>query len=544
MKLKNKKNMEKQKKNIQNTEGKRLHDSLTRAGALLTKEFSFKGLSSTLVDQALDITEGSLAAFYLYDNSENAVSDLHLYYKRGYRSAPKQIKGNCPLILFLNDCEEAVVLNNIPKGELQDFTDIFISPEMKSGVAVPVSTPKARIGVLILNSLSTNFFNRNRFNFITSFTSLAGGMLHNSRLFDELKEYLQSIEQLKMYQESIFSSMTNMLITTDPKGGIEYMNEQARSVLSLSDEDKGRSIYKVMENRLDKAVLRSLRYAEQKHIEIPGIEGIYDGPDKQKDFQLNLAPLLGKRGKPLGQVLLFTDQSREKELKQKMKVATEERRVIKDMFSRYLSQDLVSSLMKNPEQVRPGGDKKKATIFFADIRGYTSFSEGRDPEEIIEVLNKYFSEAVEIIIKYGGFIDKFIGDCIMAAWGVPLVSEEQDAINAVKCAIDIQSIVGTRMRDFFKEHATDLRVGIGMHTGELVAGNLGSEQRMDYSVIGDTVNVASRLEGIAGPNEIIITQDTRNYLGDDFIVEERDAVHVKGKKAEIPIYSVIKGASK
>jgi class 3 adenylate cyclase len=209
------------------------------------------------------------------------------------------------------------------------------------------------------------------------------------------------------------------------------------------------------------------------------------------------------------------------------------------MFARYLSNELVQDLMQRPEQVKPGGDTKLATIFFADIRGYTSFTEGRDPAYIVKVLNEYFNEAVEIVVKHRGYIDKFIGDCIMAAWGVPIEHADEDANSAVSAAVEIQELVASTNRAFFKGEASRLRIGIGMHTGPLVAGNLGSVRRMDYTVIGDTVNVASRLEGVAGPDEVIITEDTRKLLQEEFNLEKRKAVSVKGKSKPIAIYNVI-----
>jgi len=223
-----------------------------------------------------------------------------------------------------------------------------------------------------------------------------------------------------------------------------------------------------------------------------------------------------------------------------MEQVVEERRIIKDMFARYLSTEIVSRLVDSPGLVKPGGDKKVATIFFADIRGYTSFSEGREPEYIIEVLNEYFSEAVEVVIRHKGYIDKFIGDCIMAAWGVPLQSEKEDAIQAVSCALEIQELVHSRQRSFFHGAASKLKIGIGMHTGPIVAGNLGSSRRMNYTVIGDTVNVAARLEGVAKADEVIITQDTCDHIGDHFKLEKRKPVKVKGKVQPIPIYRVLK----
>jgi class 3 adenylate cyclase len=147
------------------------------------------------------------------------------------------------------------------------------------------------------------------------------------------------------------------------------------------------------------------------------------------------------------------------------------------------------------------------------------------------------------VIKHRGYIDKFIGDCIMAAWGVPLQSEEEDAFHAVSCALEIQQLVASEKRKFFHGDAEHLKIGIGMHTGPLVAGNLGSKRRMDYSVIGDTVNVAARLEGVAEAGDVIITEDTTELIGDAFKLKKLKPVRVKGKAEPIPIYRVLEKAS-
>jgi class 3 adenylate cyclase len=142
-------------------------------------------------------------------------------------------------------------------------------------------------------------------------------------------------------------------------------------------------------------------------------------------------------------------------------------------------------------------------------------------------------------MRYKGYIDKYIGDCIMAVWGVPMIAEKEDAINAVSCAIAIQDLIRSTKRKIFRRDAKHLRIGIGINTGPLVAGNLGSMQRMEYSVIGDTVNLAARLESFAGPDEIIISQSTRDKLGDRFELEKRDTIKVKGKEKSIRIYNVL-----
>lgn len=512
-------------------------DELVRASTLLSGEYELKPLISVLVEQSLDITHSDVAALYLLKDIEASSSDLKLMYKRGNFIIPEEISKKSELIEFLKESSMALVLQERKKLA---FHDLFLNDQMNSGIALPIITKKQNMGVLFLNSRKENYYSRASFNFIKSFSRQASGMLHNARLYRELRDYVKQVEALEQYQKSIFSSMTNLLITTDENDRIEYFNREAEESLHLTEEQLGQDIQKVFEKAIGKKILNSFHKVRDTGQELLGLEGIYKRPqdNKDMDFSLNISPLRGIRGKHRGLTLLFTDQSKERQLKDSAEVAKEDRRVIKDMFARYLSNDIVQNLVNSPELVKPGGGTKHATVFFADIRGYTSFSEDKTPEYIIDVLNEYFTEAVEIIIKYGGYIDKFIGDCIMAAWGVPMVNEQEDAIKAVSCAVEIQNLVKSTKRNFFHGKAEHLAVGFGMHTGDLVAGNLGSTRRMDYTVIGDTVNLAARLEGVSEAGEIIITDDTRQFLDDRFILEKRAAVKVKGKIKPIKIYNV------
>ena len=512
-------------------------DELVRASSLLADEGEFRQLCSVLVEQSLDVTGSDLAVLYLFKDPNEKNYELRQMYKRGAFKAPSVISEDSELTEFLNECAKAVVLQEKKPGF---FDEAFLDPRMNSAVVLPVNTVKTRIGVLFLNSRTPLFYNRDSFLFLDSYTRQAGGLLQNVKLNKELKEYLKQVEDLERYQEGIFNSMTNILVTTDETGRIHYFNHMAEESLEMSSSDIGRPVEDFFSRKIGRKILNAVKRAASGSEVLLGMEGIFkrSGENRDMDFSLNVSPLTGIRGKHLGLILLFTDQSRERELKNRADVATEDRRVIKDMFARYLSNDIVQSLVKSPEMVKPGGGTKHATVFFADIRGYTSFSENKSPEYIIEVLNEYFTEAVEIVIKYGGYIDKFIGDCIMAAWGVPMVNETEDAIKAVSCAVEIQNLIKSADRKFFRGKATNLRVGFGMHTGDLVAGNLGSSRRMDYTVIGDTVNLAARLEGVSEAGEIIITEDTRQHLDDRFVIEPRKAVKVKGKIKPIQIYNV------
>jgi class 3 adenylate cyclase len=507
---------------------------LVRASALLTRENDADELISVLVEQAIDITRSDLACLYAYGDDPGA--PLKLLYQRGRFTVPKKLNRQSELVSFVEDVRESLVL--LRRGEPY-FDELFLTPEMNSGICLPLYTNTAEIGLLILNGRAASYYGRDRFFFLDSFVKLAAGMLENTELVEEIKARLRQIEALERYQESIFSSMTNLLVTTDNDGKIAYFNDAAAKRLGLGDGELGVPLKEYMKGKLSPAVMRAIGSSLSDGSEALGIEGIFRG-EPSIDFSLNLSPLSGKRGKKEGMTLLFTDQTAERELKKQVKSVREERRVIKDMFSRYLSQEVVDNLVEKPELIKLGGDKKIATVFFADIRGYTTFSETQEPEKIIEILNAYFSEAVEVIIRHRGYIDKFIGDAIMAAWGVPMQSEQEDAVSAVSCALEIQELIARRDRTFFKGPAKNLKVGIGMHTGPLVAGNLGSDRRMDYSVIGDTVNVAARLEGVAEAGQVVITKDTRDLIGDRFKVKERKPVKVKGKEQPIPVFNVLK----
>lgn len=513
---------------------------LVRVSALLTSDQSRASLVSVLVEQAQDISKSEVGALYAYPVENTKLNELKMIFKRGNFDVPQSFSLDSALIHFMEDCKEALIVHN---REDSFFNESFLDKNMNSAIVLPLNTAKRKIGILVLNSRKTDFYGKNRLHFLDAFTKLSGGMVHNVELFQEVRQKLKEIESLQRYQESIFSSMTNLLITTDEKGNIHYFNQAAAERLGLNQDSIGNSFEVFFKKPLNKKILKEITSTADTHKEILGLEGIYKGEEMEMDFALNISPLKGRTGRHEGLTLLFTDQSREQELKQKAHMAVEERRIVKDMFARYMSADVLKTLMESPELVQLGGSKKNATVFFADIRGYTSFSEGREPEYIIEILNEYFSEAVEIVIRYNGYIDKFIGDCLMAAWGVPVVNEDKDAIAGVGCAIEIQELVKSQSRKFFKGKASHLKVGIGMHSGPLISGNLGSSRRMDYSVIGDTVNIAARLEGVAAAGEVIITHQTRDLIGDHFKLKELTPVKVKGKDKPLHIFSVLKQVS-
>ena len=212
---------------------------------------------------------------------------------------------------------------------------------------------------------------------------------------------------------------------------------------------------------------------------------------------------------------------------------------IKDSFGRYVTPEIVNMILANPDDEWMKGSKVEATVLFADIRGFTTISENKDPEAVLDLLNDYLARVTDAVIKHGGHLNKFAGDEAMAVFGAPL-AQQKHAEAAVKAALEIQKSIAALNLETGKDHFK-LGVGIGINSGEVVAGNLGSSRRMEYTVIGDHVNVAARLTSIASGGEILITKRTYDAIQnrDGLSVEERGMAPVKGRKKEIRVYCVM-----
>lgn len=217
----------------------------------------------------------------------------------------------------------------------------------------------------------------------------------------------------------------------------------------------------------------------------------------------------------------------------------QEKKKLTKIFSKYVSAQVVDELMKNPDSTQLGGKKQKTTIMFSDIRGFTPMSEKMQPEEVVSMLNEYFSTMSGTIFSWNGTLDKYIGDAIMALFGAPIKGED-DELRAVTSAVEMQRKLKPLNEELAKAGKPRIGMGIGINTGEVVVGNIGSENRLEYTAIGDSVNLASRLCSVAKAGQIIISDHTYNFVKDFVDVNKLEPVQVKGKEQKIQIYEVLK----
>jgi adenylate cyclase len=211
--------------------------------------------------------------------------------------------------------------------------------------------------------------------------------------------------------------------------------------------------------------------------------------------------------------------------------------VVLSNFQRYFAPNLAEQILNQEGEVQLGGTKRPVVIFFSDIRGFTPMSERMAPDDIARLLTEYFTEMVEIVFKHGGTLDKFMGDAIMALWGAP-IHHEDDADRAMQAALEMQQVLAELNAKWETDGRQHVNIGIGINFGEVFAGNIGSQQRLEYTVIGDAVNVASRLCSKAGPGDILVSEPFKKVLKTPPVFESLEAIELKGKAKAVPVYRV------
>jgi adenylate cyclase len=216
-----------------------------------------------------------------------------------------------------------------------------------------------------------------------------------------------------------------------------------------------------------------------------------------------------------------------------------EKRQVKQVFSRFVARDVFDQLMADPSRARLGGERREMTVLFADIRGFTTFTEQGQAEEVVAQLNEYFSRMVAVLFAHRGTIDKFVGDMVMALFGAPLADPDH-ADHAVKAALAMLEALADLNRQWAAAGRPPLDIGVGLNTGEMIAGNIGSETIMSYTVIGDAVNLAARLESLNKEYRahIIISDATRSRLKGRYDMKPLGTVTVKGKTEPVAIFEI------
>ncbi|WP_438018861.1 adenylate/guanylate cyclase domain-containing protein [Sorangium sp. So ce315] len=206
-------------------------------------------------------------------------------------------------------------------------------------------------------------------------------------------------------------------------------------------------------------------------------------------------------------------------------------------LGRFMDRAVVDAIVRGEHPLALGGKRAAVSVLFADVVGFTPLAESRDPERMVALLNELFSMLTEIVFRHGGTVDKFIGDCVMAVWGAPLPQPDH-ARRALAAAEDMMRFLETANEEWRERYDVEIRLGVGVSSGEAIVGNIGSDKRMEYTVIGDVVNVASRLEAIAAPNQVLVSEATQRLAGGAFPLRALGERNLTGRKTTTAVYTL------
>ena len=386
-------------------------------------------------------------------------------------------------------------------------------------IVAPIQAKDSVLGYMILCNKETRqgveAFTQTDLDLLSALCNQGAVALDNARLFKDITE-------AKQFNESILGSIATGVITLDPLGEIDSINQAGINILKMNkDEIMGNHYMYLFEKNTE--ILELIQGAEAENAIHSEINIPFLTVSKDAVVNVSAAPRIDPSGNVRGVVVALediTDVSK-----------------VKNTFKRYVSKQVVDELLDDDAKLNLGGEKRDVTILFSDIRGFTDMSEKMNPEDVVSTLNEYFSEMIDIVFKYNGTLDKIIGDELMVVYGAP-TSNEDDTLRAVATAVEMQSQINVLNAKRIKQRKKPILAGMGINKGIVVSGNIGSRDMMDYTVIGDTVNLGARLCSAAGPGEILVSSAVWKKTQKDYSYKKLEPIKVKGKKNKVGIYRI------
>jgi class 3 adenylate cyclase/GAF domain-containing protein len=419
-------------------------------------------------------------------------------------------------------------------------------------IALPLMFGKEPVGVFMIMNKQKQLFKKRDlliFNIISKFTAVAIQHAQGCRELEQKDTELATIYAVDRIRDTIkdFNTMMDAIlqeithrINSKLAFFLLYNRKTNKTELKVSGKLKSSTfvhnnanqIYDISRQTLNKGELTEFKNVNRDIVsamctpivvsdETMGVFGVIN-PESGADFSATDKNLLNAVAKQSDSAV-FADL---------------EKNELKTAFQRYVSPDVIEEILSDPEKNYMKTDKRTMSVLFSDLRGFTAMSEKLEPEQVVEILNEHFEVMSEIILRNRGTLDKFVGDEIMALFGAPIYTESH-ALKAIKTALEMQKAQDELSKKVKRKFGIEIDIGIGINTGDMVVGNIGCRQRMDYTVIGDSVNIAARLCTSAKAGQILISETTYAEVKKLVKVEELQPITVKGKSKPLHIYNVV-----
>jgi adenylate cyclase len=423
------------------------------------------------------------------------------------------------------DSGEAVVTTNAREDPRFGGQESIIAFNLRSILCVPLTVKSELIGVIYTdNRIRSGIFSEADRDLLLAFANQAAVAIENARLFSSLKRTLEEVTELKNLMDDVFASIVSGVITADVQDQITLCNRAAASILGrAAAEIVGRPLGEIMPTFANDILphLDSVRKTEQP---VVGLEFSQSLPERGfVDWRFNLSPLKDAGQKTQGVAIVLDDMTERKKLEAQ-----------RGLLQRMVSPAVLDQIDLNSLHI--GGKKVYITILFADIRGFTAYSEQHSPEDLVAVLNRYLAAAADAVLAHEGTVDKFLGDAVMAWYNAPLPQPDH-TLRAVKTALAIRDAVAALHNELPKEAHLDF--GVGIHYGEAVLGWIGTEKRLEFTSLGDSVNTTKRIQENSAKNQILISREAYERVKDEINAKPFVPLSVKGKTQPLEVYEVL-----
>ena len=423
------------------------------------------------------------------------------------------------------ESNEAILTTDAQEDPRFGAQESIIAHNMRSILCVPLKVKNELIGVIYAdNRIRSGIFTEASRSVLMTFANQVAIAIENARLFTSLRHTLAEVTELKNLMDNIFASIASGVITADVQDQITLCNKAAEGIIGQATPDIiGHQLDMIIPS-LAEDLLPYLATMRETDEAITDLEISHTLPDRGTvDWRLNLSPLKDANHTTQGVAIVLDDLTERKALEAQRR-----------LFERMVSPAVIQQI--DPDSLRMDGKRNDITILFADIRGFTSFSEKQSPEKLVSVLNRYLAAAAEAVLDEEGTVDKFLGDAVMAWYNAP-IPQPDHTLRAVRTALAIRSAIEELYLDLPPE--AQLGFGVGIHYGEAVLGLIGTEKKLEYTAIGDSVNTAKRVQENSQKNQILISEDAYLRVKKHIYVDKLDALNVKGKSKPIKVYEVL-----
>jgi len=513
------------KENVRTNEHERHNlQALAEIGQIVNSSLDLTTVLSEVIDTIIRLTGAERAFLMLH----NEAGELEVKIARNWEQESldkKDYEVSRTLIDRVLEEGEAVLTTNALEDPRFGAQESVVAYNLRSVLAVPLKVKGKLTGVIYAdNKVRAGLFTESDRALLSGFANQAAVALENARLFGAVQATLDEVTELKNLMEDVFASIASGVITSDIEDLITLCNKAAQTILSMTAEELVGSSLNDLLPKLSEELPEQVSAVKKTDDEVTEIE-ISPNLDGRGPVALSLkmTPLKSVDEKSQGVAIVVDDLTEKRRLEAQRK-----------LFERMVSPAVISQI--DPNKVQLGGSIATITTLFADVRGFTAFSEEMDPESLVSLLNLYLAAAVEAVLAEEGTIDKFQGDAIMAWFNHP-IPQKDHTLRAARAALRFRDAVGEVRMSL--EPRFHLSFGVGIHVGEGLLGLIGTPQRLDYTAIGDSVNTAKRIQENAEPDQILVSAEAGKLLGKKVDLMEAEAIEAKGKREPVEVFELV-----